>query len=339
MTKSNSSSSIDDSVKEAPAKEDQQLQSTTDTKSSSKRKIAIIIAVVIILIAAIGAGAWYLIDQHNKEVWEQEHKTYPVNISILFEGYDPETSSPIPVLIGGTDFEGNSVSIEALVGNTDSEQISLMRGNYTISVSTSPFLADGTMFDVSASEGEFEVVGDGETGQGNVSLTMTQLNPSDLTEENIVAAKDKLVSLGFNENTANQYADAALNQVNEVKLASQMADAKARFTAELEQLNSEFENDPRRAGTQMEMNTSAAEYHQKYDALVEDIYSYLTTVLTSNELASLESSQTSWEAEKEAGSQAAGERSIGGTMHPLDVNTAAMDYDKERINELLEMMG
>ena len=41
-----------------------------------------------------------------------------------------------------------------------------------------------------------------------------------------------------------------------------MADAKARFTAELEQLNSEFENDPRRAGTQMEMNTSAAEYRQ-----------------------------------------------------------------------------
>lgn len=99
MTKSSSSSSIDDSVKETPEKEDQQLQSTTDTKSSSKKKIAIIIAVVIILIAAIGAGAWYLMDQHNKEVWEQEHKTYPVNISILSEGYDPKPQVPFQSLL------------------------------------------------------------------------------------------------------------------------------------------------------------------------------------------------------------------------------------------------
>lgn len=339
MTESKPDSIDDDSVKEAPAEEDQQLQNATDTKSSFKMRIAIIIAVVAILVAAIGAGAWYLIDQHNREIWEQEHKTYPVNISILSEGYDPETSSPIPVLIEGTDFEDNPVSIEALVGNADSENISLMRGNYTISVSSSPFLADGTMFDVSASEGEFEVVGDGETGQGNVSLTMTQLNQSDLTEESIIEAKDKLVLLGFDESVANQYADAALKQVNEAKLVSQMADAKARFTAELEQLNSDFENDSRLVGSQMDMNTSAAEYRQKYDALVEDIYSYLTTVLTGDELASLESSQASWETEKETGSQAAGESSIGGTMHSLDVNTAAMDYDKERINELLEMMG
>lgn len=338
MTESNPNSLNDDSTRETSVKEDRQPQNAADAKSSSKKKIAIIAVVVVILIAAIGVGAWYLIDQHNKEVWEQEHKTYPVNISILSEGYDPETSSPIPVLIEGTDFENNSVSIEALVGSADSEQISLMRGNYTISVSASPFLADGTMFDISGSEGNFEVVGDGKTGQGNVSLAMTQLSPSDLTEENITAAKDKLVSLGFDENSADQYADAALNQVNEAKLASQMADAKAGFAAELERLNSEFENDSRLVGSQMDMNTSAAEYRQKYDALVEDIYSYLTTVLTGDELASLKASQASWEAEKETGSQAAGERSIGGTMHSLDVNTAAMNYDKERIDELLEMM-
>lgn len=339
MTESNPNSLNDDIALETSVKEHQQLQDTAGIKGSSKKKIAIIAVAVVILIGAIGAGAWYLIDQHNKEIWEQEHKTYPVNISILSEGYNPETSSPIPVLIEGTDFEDNPVSMEALVGNADSENISLMRGNYTISVSSSPFLADGTMFDVSASGGEFEVVGDGETGQGNVSLTMTQLNQSDLTEESIIEAKDKLVFLGFDESVANQYADAALKQVNEAKLVSQMADAKARFTAELEQLNSDFENDSRLMGSQMDMNTSAAEYRQKYDALVEDIYSYLTTVLTGDELASLESSQASWEAEKETGSQAAGESSIGGTMHSLDVNTAAMDYDKERINELLEMMG
>lgn len=338
MAKIDSNSSNSNLAQEESVGGNNQMPNTTDAKKSSKKKIAVIITLAVVLIATIGAGTWYIIDQHNKEIWEQEHKTYPVTVSILSESYDPTTSSPIPVLIEGTDFEGNSVSTEALIGSATSEQISLMRGNYTISITSSPFLSDGSMFDVSASQGVFEVVGDGQTGQGSVSLNMTKLNPSDLTEEDISASKDKLISLGFDEGAANQYADAALNQVNETRLAAQMADAKAKFIAELNQLNSNFENDPCLSGTQMEMNTSAAEYRQQYDALVEDIYSFLTTMLTGDELADLQSSQTAWESEKETGSQAAGERSLGGTIHSLDINTAAMDYDKERINELLEMM-
>lgn len=97
---------------------------------------------------ACGLLAWFLVDQHNKQVWEQEHKAYPVNLTLVAEGYDSSTATPIPVQIEGTDFEGNSVSTETLVGSNGAEPISLMRGNYTLSVTASPISEDGTMFDI-----------------------------------------------------------------------------------------------------------------------------------------------------------------------------------------------
>lgn len=66
----------------------------------------------------------------------------------MAEGYDSSTSTPIPVQIEGTDLEGNSVSTETLVGSNGAEPISLMRGNYTLSVTASPISEDGTMFDI-----------------------------------------------------------------------------------------------------------------------------------------------------------------------------------------------
>lgn len=323
---------------EQPARSANQPYGTAGTKKSSKKRIAILVAIVFVLIASLGVGAWYAICQHNEQVWAQEHKTFPVTISILSEDYDPTASSPVPIFVRGTDFEGNPVSMEAMICSAESGQIELMRGTYTVSVSASPFLADGSMFDVSASEGDFEIAGDGEMGQIAVSLSMAPISPNDLTEEIVTASKDKLVSLGFDEGSANQYVDAALSQIDSARLTVQLSDARAGFAAELEQLEFDFDNDPRLVGAQFEMNVAAAEYRQKYDALVNDMYSYLTTIVTGDELANLESRQALWEAEKEAASQAAGASAIGGSIYSMSIHGAAMECDRDRINELLAMM-
>lgn len=131
-----------------PVKEEGTAKETEPAKANSKKK-AIIIAAVVVALVACGLLAWFLVDQHNKQVWEQEHKAYPVNLTLVAEGYDSSTSTPIPVQIEGTDLEGNSVSTETLVGSNGAEPISLMRGNYTLSVTASPISEDGTMFDVS----------------------------------------------------------------------------------------------------------------------------------------------------------------------------------------------
>lgn len=305
----------------------------------STGKKAAVIAIVVVLVAAVAGVAWCMVDQHNKQVWEQEHKTYPVNLTVLAQGYDPQSSTPIPVVISGNDFEGNAVSVEALAGTATCSEIDLMRGTYLLSVSASPFAADGSMFDVSGTTSEFDVTGDGQTGQGNVSVSMVKLDDSQITEDTINASKDKLTSLGYDEGTLAPFVDAAEDKAQQTQVSAQLADAKAKFSAELEQLNSDFKNDPRLNGPMVDMNASAAEYRQKYDDLVDEIYSYLTSVLTGDDLANLKSSQSAWESEKETGSQQAASGSVGGTMHPLDVNSAAMDYDKERINELLALMG
>lgn len=130
-----------------PVKEEGTAKETEPAKANSKKK-AIIIAAVVVALVVCGLLAWFLVDQHNRQVWEQEHKAYPVNLTLVVEGYDSSTSTPIPVQIEGTDFEGNSVSTETLVGSNGAEPISLMRGNYTLSVTASPISEDGTMFDI-----------------------------------------------------------------------------------------------------------------------------------------------------------------------------------------------
>ncbi|CCY06116.1 putative uncharacterized protein [Eggerthella sp. CAG:1427] len=237
----------------------------SDTAKTNKlaKKTKIIIAVVVAAVLVLGGLlAWFLIDQHNKAVWEQEHKEYPLDLTIVADGYDAETSSPIPIQIEGTDFESNSISIETLVSADMTEPIKLMRGTYTISVSASPFLEDGSMFDVSAGTAEFEVVGDSDSGdQGAVSdnqadasndeagtsdgnqastsedsdsknsasITIDPLPVEDMTEDMISASSDKLLSLGCSQEAVTAFSDAAQAKLKayQDELAAKKAEEEA----------------------------------------------------------------------------------------------------------------
>lgn len=233
------------------------------TNKLTKKTKIIIAAVVATVLVLGGLLAWFLIDQHNKAVWEQEHKEYPLDLTIVADGYDAETSSPIPIQIEGTDFENNSVSIEALVSADMTEPIKLMRGIYTVSVSASPFLEDGSMFDVSAGTTDFEVVGDsdsddqagatdeedgaseedqGGTSEGNqdstsegtvsknsASITIDPLPVEDMTEDMISASSDKLLSLGCSQETVTAFSDAAQAKLKayQDELAAKKAEEEA----------------------------------------------------------------------------------------------------------------
>ncbi len=145
----------------------------------------------------------------------------------MAEGYDSSTSTPIPVQIEGTDFDGNSVSTETLVGSNGAEPISLMRGNYTLSVTASPISEDGTMFDVSESASEFEVVGDSDEGegQGRATVSFSPLEVEDMTEDMVSESSEKLTSLGYSEEEATKFTDAALAKIE--KYQEDLAEKKA----------------------------------------------------------------------------------------------------------------
>lgn len=213
-----------------PVKEEGTAKETEPAKANSKKK-AIIIAAVVVALVVCGLLAWFLVDQHNRQVWEQEHKAYPVNLTLVAEGYDSSTSTPIPVQIEGTDFEGNSVSTETLVGSNGAEPISLMRGNYTLSVTASPISEDGTMFDVSESASEFEVVGDSNEGegQGRATITFSPIAVEAMTEDLVNASAEKLVELGYSQEEITKFTDAALTKIKDYqdKVAAQKAAEEA----------------------------------------------------------------------------------------------------------------
>lgn len=209
----------------------------TPSARPKKKTAAIIVVIVAVVLVAGGFLAWYLIDQHNKAVWEQEHKAYPVSITINAKGYDPATSSPIPTQIEGTDFEGTSVSTEALIGSDGTDPISLMRGTYTLTVTASPFLNDGTMYDVSKGSVDFEVVGDSESapGQGKAVIDMTQLKAKSMTKKLINASSEKLAALGYDQDKLKAFtkaANAKLKEYQEAVAAQKAAEEAARKAAE-----------------------------------------------------------------------------------------------------------
>lgn len=323
------------------------MQLIVSHNKSNKHKIAII-AIVCILIAAIGVAIWHAIDEQNKLIWEEEHIDYPLHFEISAEGYDPATSSPIPIHIEGTDFENTAIAKDVLIGANGCDPVKLMRGTYSISVLSSPFLSDGRVFEfdkdaittieIMKPENEVAVSSNQENSSASdatVSITLSPLPASALTEDMINNTADRLSILGYDADAINKYKNVAFTTMKSEQLKAEMAAAKKRFSSSLAKLNAALEEDPRCVGTQMEMNEVSSEYRQKYDALVEDIYTYLQKTLPNDKVAKLNSSQAEWENRKEAAIIEAGNETAGGTIRPLAMNSTASEFDKERIQELL----
>lgn len=356
-----------------------------EKKKPSKRHFLIALAVVV-LVALIGFGIWYAVDQHNRTVWEQEHQTYPIEISFIADGYEATNSSPIPLHVEGSDFEGNSVSADYLVGGKDNRSFSLMRGSYTVNVVSTPIAADGTIYDVANSSVQIEVAdpnldagdaeektqnensagdgsdatenaeagesgdagtGDGQQGSGNYESTeaeqsiyeisLTPIDPLEVTEEQLQAAVDSLVAAGISAEEAQAYKDAAIAKAEQAK-ADQRAEKKDEFESRLYALRDAYRAAASTAGTQWDMNTTASDYYRKFDALLNEVYGYLSEVLSGTEMDALRTAQSEWVETRESKMWSAQSESFGGTMASLDYNTEGIDMTQVRITELINMI-
>lgn len=262
-----------------PTPSEKPEQPAKSHRLSKGQKIAIAVVAAVVVLGLIAAAVWHFTDQHNKQVWEQEHQTYAVSVSFNAQGYDPNTSTPIPVHVSGSDFEGNSVTEDHLIGGGSDDSISLMRGTYTISVSSSPFLQDGTIFDVSNAKVDLEVTGDvdqaGDADQGassddagasqgddasdagatdgdastdatatNAAITLVPLDPSTVTEDQINQAGDALVMAGVDQSTVQPFKDAALQKSEEVRQqaeAERQAQLASQVSAAYDQIIAEYQ--------------------------------------------------------------------------------------------------
>lgn len=326
------------------------MQSAVSHSKFNKTKITIIV-IVCILLAVIGVVIWHAINQQNKIIWEEEHLEYPLHFDIAAQGYDPTTSSPIPIHIEGTDFENAPIAKDALIGADGCDSVKLMRGTYSISVLASPFLSDGSMFEfdnnaittVEIVKPDIEEATSLNQESNSISyatvpISLSPLPAAALTEDVINHSIDQLSALDYDVEAINKYKNTALSTMKSEQLKAELAATKKRFTSSLAKLNATSKEDPRYAGTQSEMNEASTEYRQKYDALVKDIYVYLQKTLPNDKVANLKSNQAQWENKKDAAVEEEGNLTAGGTIRPTAMHLTAIKYDKERIQELLGYM-
>lgn len=126
-----------------------QAQDSAPRAQSASKKRTVIIAVIalcVVIVAAIALFVGCAIQQKTKEVQELAHQTYAVNLSIDAQGLDFATSTPVPMRLSGTTFNGNSVDEEFLFDGTSASVPELERGEYTASIIASPISGNGTMY-------------------------------------------------------------------------------------------------------------------------------------------------------------------------------------------------
>ena len=115
------------------------------------------------------------------------------------------------------------------------------------------------------------------------------------------------------------------------------SDFKTTFTARLDVINADKASDARMGGTTMDMIEAGNDYYERYDLLLNDVYSYVDG-LSYVDSESLADSQQEWESDVEARVRATTDEYGGGSLTGPAVLSAEMEMQEARIRELIDMI-
>lgn len=328
-------------------------KSTSRKKPS--RKTIIIAAVCVVLVAIIAFAIWFIVDQHNKQIWEQEHQKYPATVTISAAGYDPASSTPIPVHVEGTDFEGNTVSEDHLVGTESSESLSFMRGSYSLSVIASPITSDGTVYTVPDTEASFEITdasaeaentdnddSDASETQAAVetNITLEPMDPLSVTNDYIESIASALISAGMDESSVQSFKDAAINKMEEAveeQRKQEISDKIDEFEAEYTAADNTTFEIGILGGQAAEIEASRQSYSM-WEDLMNEVYEYLQEVLPADEAKQLASEQAAWEQSRDAEMNEAERSGMGSSFAPSFGYNRGSSLNQDRTRALIDML-
>lgn len=195
----------------------------------------LVIALACVLIASVaGIGVWYGVttaQQAAHAAYELAHRTYDVRIPVDAPGYT-ERATRIPLQVKGTDVDGNAVDQTAYVDGTG-VGLQLMQGSYQVSATTSPILADGSLYTVPDTEVDVTIQADEDgdaTPQVEGSLQYVAADMSQVTDQEIEAARtvaqaddqssDRVTSLA---QKATELREAAVEDAQRAEVATKFA--------------------------------------------------------------------------------------------------------------------
>ncbi len=197
---------------------------------------ALIIALVAILAAGCaGAGIWWKYQEDQKAAaeqaaWDAAHAERAVHLTVVAPNYTSDATR-IPLEIKGTDLDGNSVDRTEYIG-TDNPDLSLLQGDYTISVVASPILSDGSLYTVPETPVSVTVGEDDEaTADQEIDLTPID-DATTVTDDQIAAAKAAASADPEDNGKAETLASAATKKRDDAVAAKKAAEEEAKRQAE-----------------------------------------------------------------------------------------------------------
>ncbi len=100
----------------------------------------------------------------------------------------------------------------------------------------------------------------------------------------------------------------------------------------------EIENYENTVLTGENLNSNLADIYRKWDTLLNDVYQYLKSTKDEYFVARMETGEINWIYEKENAMQAAADEYYGGTMAVTCYYSVGIDYTKERVYELINLI-
>ena len=114
---------------------------------------------------------------------------------------------------------------------------------------------------------------------------------------------------------------------------------KSEFLEKANNIKANEEKDASAWMTQSEMNIGSGEYREKWDVLLNEVYSYLKTYLPAEKFEQLKNEENAWINEKEKAVEAEGKEWEGGSGRPLAMNAVDIDYTSERVYYLISLIA
>lgn len=141
----------------------------------------------------------------------------------------------------------------------------------------------------------------------------------DPVEKEIPAEQPKQTEQPSASNEKSAKKDAFLDEADDIELYSQ----------------SHLET----AVTQSEINIETGIVYEKWDALLNEVYQYLKTIMSDSEFKQLQEDEIAWIKEKENAIDAAGAEWEGGSVQPMVRNMTAIQYTEERCYYLISLIN
>ncbi len=332
----------------------QELPANEGAVAKKSRKAPLIIALAVVACVAIACAVVFFVQQENERVWNEEHREYPVVFS--FEGSTNVSAeiSTIPVSVVGTDFEGNSVSLNELVDVGNPQSIYLMRGSYAFSVPDDLICESGSLCSTAVSAPSFEIIDSSEPDASQPisvpAVAITPVDDGEVSDERIEKAYQGLKQAGMSEEAASDLRTKAQVHRSEyvaAQKAEELAKSKQQFRSRLAAIEKAQKSDSRMTGTQSEMNQCARDYFEKRDALLSDVYEFVLGNLSDSDASALKASQQAWKSNRSTAMENAWKYPNGDTsatpqqyhtLAPIEANTKGDELTEARIEELLGMI-